>query len=319
MTWASAGPSSACSMQACTTARSRAGPGRAPPRSPGSLRGSATARAAIAACSTGSPSAPRPGPSRTPPPAERMRERLRLAVPNKGRLVEPTLALLHDAGLVFEEHDRSLVARVQNLDLDILFVRTNDIIEFVGDGVADLGITGSRSARRDRSRAARRAGAGLRPMPPCCRGPVRLADPGDRRPRRCPGRDRPSEHDPPVLRRAADPGRGHLDLRGGRGRPAARASPRRSSTSSRPAPRSDERAAPGRRRPASQAILIANPAAQTERADELGAVETMLSAVLAARGRKYLLMNAPATRLEELRGCCPGSNRRRSSRSPTRG
>ena len=68
-----------------------------------------------------------------------MSERLRLAVPNKGRLVEPTLRLLHDAGLVFEEHDRSLVARVQNYDLDILFVRTNDIIEFVGDGVADLG------------------------------------------------------------------------------------------------------------------------------------------------------------------------------------
>lgn len=31
-----------------------------------------------------------------------MRERLRLAVPNKGRLVEPTIGLLHDAGLVFE-------------------------------------------------------------------------------------------------------------------------------------------------------------------------------------------------------------------------
>ena len=53
-----------------------------------------------------------------------MRERLRLAVPNKGRMVEPTLRLLHDAGLVFDEHDRSLVARVQNFDLDILFVTT---------------------------------------------------------------------------------------------------------------------------------------------------------------------------------------------------
>ena len=45
--------------------------------------------------------------------------RLRLAVPNKGRMVEPTLRLLHDAGLVFEQHDRSLVSRVQNFDLDI--------------------------------------------------------------------------------------------------------------------------------------------------------------------------------------------------------
>ena len=71
-----------------------------------------------------------------------MTRRLRLAIPNKGRLVDPTLRLLHDAGLVFEEHDRSLVALVQNYELDILFVRTNDVIEFVGDGVADLGITG---------------------------------------------------------------------------------------------------------------------------------------------------------------------------------
>src|SRR5450759_2879402 len=39
-----------------------------------------------------------------------MRDRLRLAIPNKGRLVEPTLSLLHASGLVFEEHDRSLVS-----------------------------------------------------------------------------------------------------------------------------------------------------------------------------------------------------------------
>jgi ATP phosphoribosyltransferase len=54
--------------------------------------------------------------------------RMTLAVPNKGRLVEPTLELLHDAGLVFEERDRSLVSRVENVDLDILFVRTNDVV-----------------------------------------------------------------------------------------------------------------------------------------------------------------------------------------------
>jgi ATP phosphoribosyltransferase len=72
-----------------------------------------------------------------------MRDRLRLAIPNKGRLVEPTLALLHASGLVFEEHDRSLVARVQNHPLDILFVRTGDVVEFVNDDVADAGVTGA--------------------------------------------------------------------------------------------------------------------------------------------------------------------------------
>ena len=46
----------------------------------------------------------------------------------------------------------------------------------------------------------------------------------------------------------------------------------------------------------------------------------MLSAVIAARGRKYLMMNAPAAELARARGaCCPASSRRRSSRSPTTG
>jgi ATP phosphoribosyltransferase len=72
-----------------------------------------------------------------------MNRRMTLAVPNKGRLVEPTLELLHDAGLVFEERDRSLVSSVENVPLDILFVRTGDVVEFVRDGVADIGITGA--------------------------------------------------------------------------------------------------------------------------------------------------------------------------------
>ena len=71
-----------------------------------------------------------------------MTRRLRLAIPNKGRLVEPTVKLLRDAGLVFEAGERALVARVQNFDLDILFVRTNDVVEFISDGVAELGVTG---------------------------------------------------------------------------------------------------------------------------------------------------------------------------------
>jgi ATP phosphoribosyltransferase len=69
--------------------------------------------------------------------------RLRLAIPNKGRLQQPTLQLLHDAGLAFEDGTRALTSRVEGFPLDILFVRTDDIVEFVADGVADLGITGT--------------------------------------------------------------------------------------------------------------------------------------------------------------------------------
>ena len=67
---------------------------------------------------------------------------VRLAVPNKGRLQEPTIRLLKDAGLSFEVTDRSLTARVRNADIELLFVRTEDIPELVEDGVADAGITG---------------------------------------------------------------------------------------------------------------------------------------------------------------------------------
>ena len=67
---------------------------------------------------------------------------VRLALPNKGRLKEPTVRLLKDAGLSFEVTDRSLTARVRNADIELLFVRTEDICELVDDGVADAGITG---------------------------------------------------------------------------------------------------------------------------------------------------------------------------------
>ncbi|MDH3247472.1 MAG: ATP phosphoribosyltransferase [Acidimicrobiia bacterium] len=65
-----------------------------------------------------------------------------LAVPNKGRLKEPSMRLLTDAGLRFETTDRALSVPVRNVDMELLFVRTDDIAELVSDEVADAGITG---------------------------------------------------------------------------------------------------------------------------------------------------------------------------------
>ncbi len=167
---------------------------------------------------------PEPRDPAVPGRVRAMSDRLRLAVPNKGRLVEPTLALLHDAGLVFEEHDRSLVARVQNFDLDILFVRTNDVIEFVGDGVADLGITGRRPAGRDRAptcRVVRELGYGR------CR--LAAAVPADSPIQAVEGLAgmRVATAHPNTTRRffaeRRHRGRRHPDLGRRRGRPAARA------------------------------------------------------------------------------------------------
>ncbi|AHG00544.1 ATP phosphoribosyltransferase [Halostagnicola larsenii XH-48] len=79
---------------------------------------------------------------------------MRIAVPNKGRLHEPTIDLLERAGLHIENGaDRKLYAETVDPDVTILFARAADIPEYVADGAADLGITGldqAREAQTDR-------------------------------------------------------------------------------------------------------------------------------------------------------------------------
>ena len=72
-----------------------------------------------------------------------MSDRLRLALPNKGRLAEPSIDLLRSAGLEFELSERRLSASVANADLELLFVRTEDVAEYVADGLVELGLTGA--------------------------------------------------------------------------------------------------------------------------------------------------------------------------------
>jgi len=68
---------------------------------------------------------------------------LKIAVPNKGRLSEATLELFRKAGLKVESSpERKLYATALDRTVQILFVRAQDIPEFVQDGVAHLGVTG---------------------------------------------------------------------------------------------------------------------------------------------------------------------------------
>ncbi len=74
---------------------------------------------------------------------------LRIAVQNSGRLTGPSLELLHGIGLDFEDQDRKLFSRCRNFDLELLFIRDDDIPEYVQDGVADLGIVGQNVVREE--------------------------------------------------------------------------------------------------------------------------------------------------------------------------
>jgi ATP phosphoribosyltransferase len=67
---------------------------------------------------------------------------LRIALPNKGRLSEEVRELFNDAGLeVRVRGDRALTASLGG-EFEAIFVRAQDIPEFVADGAADAGVTG---------------------------------------------------------------------------------------------------------------------------------------------------------------------------------
>ncbi len=68
---------------------------------------------------------------------------LKLAVQKKGRLTDKSLQLLRNCGLDIEEYSERLIVTSRNFELDILFLRDDDIPEYVQDGVADIGIVGN--------------------------------------------------------------------------------------------------------------------------------------------------------------------------------
>jgi len=67
---------------------------------------------------------------------------LKIAIQKSGRLNEKSVALLKNCGLNFENYKSSLITSVNNFPLEILFLRDDDIPEYVQDGIADLGIVG---------------------------------------------------------------------------------------------------------------------------------------------------------------------------------
>ena len=69
---------------------------------------------------------------------------MKIAIPAKGRLREPAVHLLEDAGLGPEEPgERALAFACRNAPVEVLLVRAADIPEYVQDGVVDCGITGA--------------------------------------------------------------------------------------------------------------------------------------------------------------------------------
>jgi len=67
---------------------------------------------------------------------------LRIAVQAKGRLYEETMTLLAEAGIRFDSGERTLLAPAKGFPVEILFLRDDDIPQAVADGIADVGVAG---------------------------------------------------------------------------------------------------------------------------------------------------------------------------------
>ena len=67
---------------------------------------------------------------------------LRIAVQSKGRLYEDTMHLLAEADIKISSSRRTLLVQSSNFPIEVLYLRDDDIPQSVASGVADIGVVG---------------------------------------------------------------------------------------------------------------------------------------------------------------------------------
>ena len=72
--------------------------------------------------------------------------KLKIAIQKSGRLSEKSLELLKDCGIKISTSGRKLRTESANFPIEVLFLRDDDIPQYVEQGVADIGILGENEA-----------------------------------------------------------------------------------------------------------------------------------------------------------------------------
>lgn len=70
------------------------------------------------------------------------KEKLRIAVQKSGRLNEDSLKILKEAGISIDNGKEQLKASAQNFPLEVMYLRNGDIPQYLRDGVVDIAILG---------------------------------------------------------------------------------------------------------------------------------------------------------------------------------
>lgn len=69
-------------------------------------------------------------------------KKLRIAVQKKGRLLDESIQLLKECGIKIDNGRDQLKAPARNFPIEVLYLRNSDIPQYIQDGVADIGILG---------------------------------------------------------------------------------------------------------------------------------------------------------------------------------
>jgi ATP phosphoribosyltransferase len=71
-----------------------------------------------------------------------MKKRIKIAIQKSGRLNEDSLALLKDCGISIDNGKDQLKVLARNFNLEVFYLRNGDIPQYLKDGVVDLAIIG---------------------------------------------------------------------------------------------------------------------------------------------------------------------------------
>ena len=232
--------------------------------------------------------------------------RLTVAVPSKGRMAEPALRLCADAGLRFEATERALLVPCANAPVDLLLVRAHDIPEYVQDGVVQLGITGANLVAEAQAEVVTLAELGF------ARCALQAAVPED-----APQQDlaglagaRVATSYPVSARTILERLGVSVELVPGSG--SVEAAPRLGLSDaivdlvSTGSTMSANGLRPVGTLLESQGVLIASEAALADRGEVVERLRLMLAGVVAARRRRYLMLNVPVEALEAVEALIPG-------------
>ncbi len=234
--------------------------------------------------------------------------RLKIAVQKSGRITEDSLHLLRSTGLAFEYTGRSLLSPCENFPLDILWLRDDDIPEYVQDGVSDLGIVGLNvlEERRARVRTLEHLGFGRCRLSICVPQESKFGKLSDLRKKRI------ATSYPRALKRYLNAQNikaeiieisGSVELA-----PALDVADAICDLVSTGSTARVNGLEPKFTVFESEAILIANNSAleNPERKKDIERLVFRIRCTRNAHGRKYVMMNAPASKVERIRQLVPG-------------